>query len=243
MKKHLLFLFICILFVSGLSAQSLELMKKDGSTIVDDSIAITTSDLSTTIEVPVYVKNNGSKSMDVSIKVYTQEMVSGSSASYCWGASCFDIATNEPDAYTSIAASDTAKEFHSDYVPNENAGLTEIMYTFYNKNDSKDSVSVSIYYNVVSATGIEDQLNIIKQSIHAYPNPVQNVLNFDYNIKDYDEANIAIYDIVGKRVKTQKISASEKNTNIDFSNIKPGIYIWTFEIDGVAIKSEKILKR
>lgn len=243
MKKYLLFLFVCILFVSGLSAQSLELMKKDGSAIVNDSITITTSDLSTTIEVPVYVKNNGSKSMDVSIKVYEQEMVSGSSASYCWGASCFDITTNEPDAFTSIAASDTAKEFHSDYVPNENAGLTEIMYTFYNKNNRNDSVSISIYYNVVSTTGIEDQLKTIKQSIQAYPNPVQSVLYFNYNIKDNNEANIAVYDIVGKRVKTHKISASEKNTNIDFSNIKPGIYIWTFELDDVPIKSEKIIKR
>lgn len=243
MKNILLFLFISILCVSGLSAQSLELMKKDGSAIVNDSITIITSNLSNTIEVPVYVKNNGSKSMDVLIKVYKKDLVAGSSASFCWGSSCFDIATNEPDAFTSIAASDTAKEFHSDYEPNENTGVSEIMYTFYNKNDVEDSVSVTIYYNVTSTTGIADKLNEIKESIRAYPNPVQNTLHVDYNLKDNTGASIAVYDIVGKRIKHQLISFTEQNSMIDVSDIKPGVYIWTFEIDGIPIKSEKILKR
>lgn len=243
MKKLLLLTTIILLSLSALFAQNLELMKADGSSIVNDSITITTTDNSSTINVPVYVKNNDNKSMDVLVKVYTKEMVSGSSASYCWGSSCFDIATNQPDAFTTIAVSDTSKEFHSDYEPNENTGLSEIMYTFYNKYNSDDSISVTIYYNVTTTTGIADKLNEIKESIRSYPNPVQNTLHFNYNLKDNTDASVAVYDIVGKRIKHQIINFTEKSSFIDVSDIKPGVYIWTFEVEGVPIKSEKILKR
>lgn len=243
MKKTLLFIFFGLLNISGLFAQSFELMKKDGSSIVNDSISILTTDNTSVIEVPMYVKNISNKSKDVLIKVYTKEMVSGSSASFCWGASCFDIATNEPDAFTSIAASDTAKEFHSDYTPNQNDGITEIMFTFYNKNNSDDSVSVTIHYEVTTTTGIENKLNEIKESIKTYPNPVENEFYISYDLQNNGEGNISVYDIVGKKVKNQNMFLTEKQVQIDFSNLKTGIYICTFEVDGILIKSEKIIKR
>ena len=242
MKKALLLIFFWILSLSLSFAQNLELMKKDGSSIMNDSITISTSNDSSTIAVPLYVKNNSSKSMDVMVKVYVKERVSGSSASYCWGASCYDIATTQPDAFTTIAASDTAKEFHSDYEPNKNTGITECMFTFYNKGNSDDSISITIYYEVV-ATGIENNLSEMKQNINAYPNPVQNTLYINHNIQNKQKGTITIYDIVGKKIKAQRINMIEETTSVDVSNLKSGIYIWTFEIDGIPIKSEKILKR
>jgi len=242
MKKLLLLFILGILTSSAILAQDIELMKKDGAAIENDTIHILTSNDSTLISAPVYVINNTTKTLDVKIKVYVKNFVSGSSASYCWGSNCFAIETSQPEASTSINSADTAKEFHSDFNPKKFKGTTELMYTFYNKNNVDDSASVSIYYEITTSTGI-DILSEISESIKSYPNPVQNTLYIDYDNQNKSACNVSIYDIVGKKVKNQNISAIESKTEIDVSELRSGIYIWTFELDGVSIKSDKFIKR
>lgn len=240
MKKILLSILICCISLFYVTAQNLELMKYDGTAIINDTLHLVSSDGGSTMEAYVFVKNNSSKTMDVLVKVYVKNLTSGSSASYCWGASCFDIATSPSTSHTSIEAADTAKEFHSDLVPNEQTGVSEIMYTFYNKNNADDSVSVTIHYELLT-TGINNYSEVI-ESISSYPNPVQNNLNISYSIYNSSVANITIYDIVGKQIKKKEIFNTENKTHIDVSGFNPGIYIWSFELNGVPIKTQKFIK-
>jgi len=116
------------------------------------------------------------------------------------------------------------------------------MYTFYNRLNTDDSVSFTINYEIAETTGI-DYFSELKESIRSYPNPVQNFLNFEYELKDYQNANISLYDIVGKRIQTKEIYNNSNTVQLDFSDLKSGLYIWTFEVDGTSIKTEKIIKR
>ncbi|MFC2104187.1 T9SS type A sorting domain-containing protein [Bacteroidota bacterium] len=241
MKKFLLLFLISITIKTFLFSQSIELIKKDGSAIVNDSISIATSNDSSVIEVPVYVKNISNNSLDVYVKVYIKNLVSGSSASYCWGSSCFDISTSPSTSSTSILAADTAKEFHSDYNPQKNLGITEIMYTFYVDKEENDSVSVSVFYEIV-ATGTNELVQLT-ESINSYPNPVENILYFDHNSQLARNCYITIYDVVGKRIKNRKINSAETTTEIDVSELKTGMYIWTIAVDGNTIKSDKFIKK
>ncbi len=241
MKKLLLLFIISVLSQAPLFAQSLELMKKDGSAITEDTIYIKTDNGSSTLEAPLYVKNTLNKAMDVLVKVYVKNIMAESSASYCWGGSCFDISTTPSTSHTTIESADTAKEFHSDLSPNDQVGINEIMFTFYNKNNSDDSVSVTVYYELF-ITGI-DPFSEIKESIKAYPNPVQNSLFLSYDIQNSSDFIISIFDIVGKKVKSQKLVNTESVSEIDVSSFKQGIYIWTLESDGVSIKSQKFIKK
>lgn len=241
MKKALLLFIILGLFQAPLLAQSLELMKKDGSSITQDTIYIKSSNGSATMEAPIYVKNTSNKAMDVLVKVYVKNINAESSASYCWGGSCFDILTTPSTTHTTIESADTAKEFHSDLEPNDQLGVNEIMFTFYNENNIDDSISVTVYYELF-ITGI-DPFFEIKESMRSYPNPVQNTLFLSYDIQIYSDFTISIFDIVGKKVKSQKLNNNESITEIDVSNFKQGIYIWTIESEGVPIKSQKFIKK
>jgi hypothetical protein len=241
MKKYLLLFIILVLAQAPLLAQSLELMKKDGSAITEDTIYIKTNNGSSTLEAPVYVKNTSNKAIDVLVNVYVKSIMDESSASYCWGGSCFDILTSPSTSHTTIESADTAKEFHSDLSPNNQVGLSEIMFTFYNKNNSDDSVSVTVYYELF-ITGL-DPFSEIKESIRAFPNPVQNTLFLSYNNQNTSDFTISIFDIVGKKVKSQKLVNNESVSEIDVSIFKQGIYIWTLESNGIPIKSQKFIKK
>lgn len=240
MKNLLLLFIISVLSQAPLFAQSLELMKKDGSPITEDTIYIKTDNGSSTMEAPIYVKNTSNKAMDVLVKVYKKNIMAESSASYCWGGSCFDILTTPSTSHTTIESADTAKEFHSDLNPNDQVGINEIMFTFYNKNNSDDSISVTIFYELY-ITGL-DVFSNIKESIKAYPNPVQNTLFLSYNTLNTSDFTISIFDIVGKKVKSQKLIHTESVSEIDVSDFKQGIYIWTLESNGIPIKSKKFIK-
>ncbi|MCB2196888.1 MAG: T9SS type A sorting domain-containing protein [Bacteroidetes bacterium] len=239
MKNFLLLLIIGVLTNSYIYSQSLEIKKADGSAIVNDTILIATSDNTSDIEVPLYIKNISDVTKDVFVKLYVKQFTTGSSALYCWN-SCFDIATSQSTNYLTVNAGDTIKDFHSTLTPNGNTGITEIMYTFFiNKNDS-DSASVTITYDILT-TSIQE-LSTIKESIKAYPNPVRNTLHITYDRINASNCSLEVYDLVGKKVKSIKTSNNDNTLEIDVSDFKPGIYIWSFEVDGIPVKSEKFMK-
>lgn len=82
-------------------------------------------------------------------------------------------------------------------------------------------------YNTVITLGIQDQL--LKEQFALYPNPISDVMNISFP-KDIIEAEIAIYNVLGKKVFERKMSSS--NTRINLENLTTGMYI-------VTIRSEK----
>ena len=240
MKKFLLITFSLFFIQLTVHAQSLQLLKKDKTPVVNDTIMVSGSADDTEIKVPVYVKNIAGVDKDVYVKRYIKQMVDGSQTQFCW-ISCFDITTSQSTEHLTIAVNDTAKDFYSLYKPKEFLGVTEIMYTFFVNKAETDSASVTITYEIVS-TGIGN-LAEIKNSIRCYPNPAIETVYFDYNIENTVSSSIIIYDLVGNKVKQIKISNLSRSKEIDISNLNTGIYIWTFESDGIPIKSDRLIKR
>ena len=239
MKQFLLFI-ITFLSFQTIQAQSLQLLKEDGSPVENDTILVSGNTLDSKIEVPVFVKNIANISKDVYAKIYAKQQVEGSQFQFCWN-SCFGPGITQSSSYLTIEPGDTAINFYCDYTPNGFDGVTEIMCTFFVNKDASDSVSVTITYNVV-ATGIEN-IAKLKESIKCYPNPVIDKVNFDYTINNNKSNIIKIYDLVGNLVKQINVANSSQSTDIDLSNLNSGFYIWTFESDGVPVKSERLIKR
>ncbi|HOZ87025.1 MAG TPA: T9SS type A sorting domain-containing protein [Bacteroidia bacterium] len=74
-----------------------------------------------------------------------------------------------------------------------------------------------------------------------YPNPVTDQLKLKYELpKDYKTADINIYDLQGKLIETFKVTDT-----FDFiylpSDYNNGLYLYTLNVDGKAIKTEKII--
>jgi hypothetical protein len=240
MKKFLLLLITGLIIQTNLIAQSFQLMKEDGSAIVNDTILISTTNIEDVLEVPVYVKNLTDANLDIMVKKYELDIVSGSDAYFCWDR-CYDNVTFISAIFLTAEANDTIKSFSGDFKPNGSNGLSKIMYTFFKNKTPNDSVSVTIYYDIATV-GINN-LELIKSSISSFPNPANDVLNFNYNLRNNSQGEIFIYDLVGKKVKDISITNSEDHSQINISDLHSGIYIWTIQVDGIPIKSEKLIKR
>lgn len=87
----------------------------------------------------------------------------------------------------------------------------------------------------VSWTSVYNHTNAHK--INVFPNPANNVLNFDMN--GVDARSIQIYDMTGKLVNTIDVRNSLETVNVN--NLSEGLYIYKInDINGATIKTNKV---
>jgi len=240
MKKTLLFISLIALFSLNANAQSIQLLKEDGSAIENNSLYVSVDITESTVEIPVYVKNLTGSNLDVMVKKYEVDLVSGTQAYFCWDI-CYDPSATISAVAITASANDTIKDFSADLKTANVSGLSKVMYTFFKDKALTDSASVTIYYQV-GAVGIQD-INTIKHSISCYPNPANDNLFFEFNLEPNSKGEIIIFDLTGRKVKQQNITSLEDNLLINVSDLNAGIYLWTIEVEGIPIKSEKLVKR
>ena len=90
-----------------------------------------------------------------------------------------------------------------------------------------------------------DPLSIVEtniENVFLFPNPAENIVIIN-NI--YSNANISIYDILGKQHELNTINNFENNTiSINTSNLNKGIYFIKIEdINSSQIKTLRLIKQ
>lgn len=73
-------------------------------------------------------------------------------------------------------------------------------------------------------------------SISVYPNPSNGSLNVNVNAKD---CIFEVYDVIGKRILSQKLSDYE--TTLDISSFNNGTYLFKVLRDNILVKTDKLI--
>ncbi|HTA28051.1 MAG TPA: S8/S53 family peptidase [Bacteroidia bacterium] len=79
--------------------------------------------------------------------------------------------------------------------------------------------------------------------LKAYPNPVISSTTIEYDfsgIKNFSNAQIEFYDILGKEVKTVTLKSNAGTVNINKNALSSGLYFYSLIVDGSRIKTEKL---
>lgn len=101
------------------------------------------------------------------------------------------------------------------FVDNNNARLAN--------NTSEDIESITDNYGVL------------------YPNPAQNIINYDITLEEGETGFLMIYDVTGKLVNTQKIIDGESKSIIDCEKWNNGIYFYRLLINGETKASKSFM--
>ena len=118
------------------------------------------------------------------------------------------------------------------FTPFTAAGSCTITGVYYNNCDEEITYTFNLTTEPEPTAGIEEfELNNFK----AYPNPANNVLNVKYN----GEANISIFNVIGKEIQSTNVN-QEKTINI--SNLTTGVYFLKIS-DGRATAIRKFIKK
>ncbi len=153
MKKVLFFL-IFLLSIGSAGAQVLSL-QWDGALIPNGSTVVLNAELSDNVYEEflshVLVKNETDRDLQVKARRANVDVVEGSTNYLCWEACYPDDVTESPNAYSIPAGGMTPETvFAGHYLPQGNAGVSTVKYTFFNESNEDEQVSFFVEYNITA---------------------------------------------------------------------------------------------
>ena len=103
------------------------------------------------------------------------------------------------------------------------------------------------YLKIEANTGTNNIPYEINKAVNiiAYPNPTNNIVNFEYNIIERSNVSLCIFDLSGRKVETIVNDFQDKNNyKIAFNTEKlnSGIFIYTLQTDKLVISKKLIVK-
>ncbi len=91
--------------------------------------------------------------------------------------------------------------------------------------------------------GVEEiKINTKNENIHLYPNPVNDIITFEFNSIIHTDLRLSIYNILGKQVKQFQIPSNELKYKVNLSELETGLYFYRIWNETSIIDSGKFIK-
>ncbi len=248
MKKLVLILALNI-FVISLKAQ-LKIIDPTTSVEVLNSYSVQISPGSPTHSFDFEILNEYSTSKTIKIKRYLLQYTSGQDVYYCFGTNCYNASTNPvfiPTQNVTLASGGMLPNgagtygLKTDFDDNNVIGTSLVRYTLYDINNTSDSVSFTINYEV-NSVGLKQNESLKYSMNPCMPNPAKQYTNIYYEIKNNEgNSKLILFDILGNNVREIRLTESNGIQKIDLNGLNEGIYFYTLHINGKNMVSRKLI--
>lgn len=238
-SKIYFLLFLLGLYSTSVFAQSITLSNNSGPLANDTMLVVGFDTTSTSHDFnDIIVNNTTAHPISVMLKKVYIQIVPGVINGMCWGGLCtpgFEIGPGD------IPASGSSTEFHYDYNPAGQTGISIIRYVFWIDGTPSDSVSLRIKYKHPENVGIKEWYENYLFA-NAYPNPANNLTAINYNFSsDITKAFVVVYDLLGKEVKSLPLSNNQGKIAINTSDLNNGIYFYSLVLNGKNVSTRKLI--
>lgn len=243
MMKKILLLIVSLFMVTWLFSQSLELYFE--GELMDPMAEITLTahpDSGMMIIDTLDVKNISNVTIDVICVREILENIEGAVNTFCWGGQCYPPFVDTSSTATTIEPQAVSYEFSGDHSPNGFVGITKVKYTFYDMANPGDNAIIIVNYDASETNSIENNSTQFILS-KAYPNPANNVVSVDYHLEGNSKSRIAIYNLLGSKVKEIELFKSFGTLTINTSDFIEGIYFYSLVINNEASQTQKLIIR
>jgi len=228
MKNFLLFALL-VLFSTVAFTQSLKLTNELGQDIGNTTVTIDikssdiTNDDSYEVEYKCDLNNVSAMKVTATIEKTLNDIPDGAESTFCALGSCTD--PTQTSRTGDIEGNDKDSELLH-YKPKGNTVDATIVYT-YSYEGGSDDVTLTLKYHVIDDTNVPELAK--DNNFMAYPNPANGQVNISFNTAE--DAEIVIYNIVGKKVKTVLVSPGLKTVEIETSDLQAGTYFYSIISD------------
>ncbi len=242
--------FVLTVFAFGVSAQSLKIVDKaTGVDKTGETISVFGDAANPEIIYKdIKVVNTSGTDLDIGIKRYRENFVSGVFEYFCWF-NCYEATMvdtvpfwepNKADMeWVTVNGGDSSTLFSAYYRPENKLGESCFRYVFYDWNNFGDSADVIICFDMVTVG--ENELNI-EHGITAYPNPATSQINFDYEFSvPSNNAEIVLFNMLGEEVKTVPLIRQKDRIVIATDGLNRGVYFYSLMVDNQNLSTHKII--
>ncbi len=245
MKKFTLIIIAFVFSISFVNAQSYTLSWNDET--LGDTVVISGDPADTELVFHAILTNNSDDTDTIKIQRRLIHLLDGVVHSFCWGG-CYIPNSDSifiPNGFVVLEPGQSSEEweFSGHYEPHEVIGTSIVEYTFFNKNNVEESLTVVVKF-ITSPDGVIDQIMAEGHFSDSYPNPATNFINFDYKLTSkVNNANIRIMNLLGSVVKNVEIDKNSTGLRLDISNLTNGVYFYSVIINNEVYKTKKLIVR
>jgi hypothetical protein len=240
MKRLLLSLLVIAALFSVAGAQSLELIYQGEVFPHGGTITMAGDPYEDELIVHMVVKNIAGQPADVFCRKIEIDVIGGTSNYYCWNA-CFAPFIYLSPISINLQPGESTEEFSGHYQPFVNAGITQMIYSFFDAANPNDSTYFYVNY-FASSVGINETISTSPKVSNAYPNPASTQVSFDYNMPSgVSSASINIHNLLGVKVKEVSLYGFSGKATIDLMDLKEGIYFYSIQIDNQVTETKRLI--
>lgn len=252
MKKyiHSLIALCAFIITSSAMSQSLQIYHNSGAIPNGTYIYIWGDTACSSVIVAEFdVANISAVSVSIKVKKIENTMLPGflcdyTSSTFCFNGNCYpSFVYVSPDPPAAIAPGAMDTTFSGDYKPKGHLGESIITYVFFNTADTNDSAWVVVHFNATPLVINEPAITKAEVS-NPYPNPAINYTSFKYSFPGTTiHAQFVLRDILGSPVKEIEIDNTEGKLLVNTTDIKSGIYFYSFYVNDKLILTKKLVIR
>jgi hypothetical protein len=237
--KVLIFLSLFVACRAG-NAQSFSLFYHDIKLAGD--AALTRTGTPDTLEMTTWltIRNDAATEKQIQAKKTEVIMATGAACSLCWAGYCYPTEIFQTDNPLVLAPGASETSCFAHFITGGTVGTSIVRWTYFDKDDPEDSVSVIINY-ITYPTGIAGPGPGVQVRVQASPNPADKEIFFRLTDPTLSTYTITLCTISGQAVLDEKVSVSAGSLGIDTSVLPGGIYVYSLNSGGKMLGSGKIV--
>lgn len=237
---------LIIMFSLGLHTQAqLVILDDNDVDITNDTIRVNGTIDDDYFKVQLYFSNTGEENVEVFVRKHELDMVEDADNSFCWNGSCFSPAVFDVEDPIILGSDETsgAEDFYTEFFTGNAAGVSQVMYEFYDDRDSFETVTITIIFDIDVASDITGFETPGKWRLNdARPNPARDHTWIDYDLPvGVQNAQIVVRNLLGNLVHTENLSMGNERARINTSGLSNGIYIYSLVIDNQVVQSKRLV--
>ena len=229
MKNYLLIFTALLLFSNVGVSQNIEIHNTRSFDLTNGQLTVVGSPDEFEIEADLVILNTSDSEMSIKVRRTIISVEDGTSNAFCW-TGCYFPSINESPSPVTLSAGDSTLNFSGHFKPLGIVGTNVIAYTFFDENNISDSSRIEIVYDIKTSS-INEQ-NILHTSMSIYPNPVSSYAVVNYSLKHNSNANLTVYNMLGKQEMNYKLNSNTEKINIDLSTLTNGTYFYSIIVEG-----------
>lgn len=78
-------------------------------------------------------------------------------------------------------------------------------------------------------------------SLRIYPNPTEDRVTLQYDLSDYDQAELCLYNLIGQQVYIENIDVMQDKSQIYVGHLPSGAYLLRLKADGQPVAHDKLI--
>ena len=226
------------------------------ATLVDapDTVLVTT----TSVDVSWDVLNDTSDSLYLVVSRFFVDTVSpfnypygsqpeGSREQFCWAVGsdqfCYPFGADSsfPNGIANLASGQSTSAFKITFVPNWVSGTSTLRYCFHDPaGAAEDGVCHNVTFVADVPSSIAQPIAPRREMVLA-PNPANDAVWVD--IDGVGKGVLEFRNLVGQTLKSSNVTAGFGRQRVSLDGMSPGVYLVSFNIDGIAASTKRLVIR